>query len=126
MKNVFQILSSTDFQNELNSYRNFGKFSRIFGREMTIFLKEIGCTEIDITSGHYFINGYFIKGKSLLYFSTGDVRYRNTFYLEKLNTGKELKYYLPMLDMEKFKENIKHILLPEEIDNETSEQIEHT
>jgi hypothetical protein len=73
MKKVLTLLAN-GFESGSYVDENFKTFVRVFRTEITKELKKLGATDIKITSGHFYVSGFFKVGSQWFYLALSDVR----------------------------------------------------
>ena len=74
MKKTLKLLEQ-EFVSSSGLTRQFAEFARTFKSEVTKELKALGCQEIDIRRGHFYMSGFFKHGDQFWYLSIYDVRF---------------------------------------------------
>ena len=73
MKKTLALLAK-GFESSSQTTNEFKGFVRTFRSEVTKGLKTLGATDIKITSGHFYVSGFFKVGEQWYYLSLSDVR----------------------------------------------------
>lgn len=86
-----------EFESSSGKTSQFMEFHRVFKQEFKKLLKELGCTDIEIHAGHFYLMGFFKKGEQWWYFNTGDVRFKlqgSTMLIRKTESNTDYTGYV--------------------------------
>lgn len=73
MKQTLRLLKA-GFESSSSKTPEFMTFTKVFKKEFTSELKNIGATNIKFNVGHFYISGFFTVNCQAYYFSISDVR----------------------------------------------------
>ncbi len=106
-----------EFESSSGKTPQFMEFCRCFKQEFGKLLKGLGCTDIEIHIGHFYLMGFFKKGEQWWYFNTGDVRLKLVDGSMLIRTAENNKDYTGGINRsacmgteENFRETIQRII----------------
>lgn len=89
MKKTIALLAK-NFDSSSSLTPQFAEFFRMFKKEFTVLVKEIGGTDIRFSRGHFEVFGFFTaKTGQIYYFSLSDVRVFKSFMYRTANSYKD-------------------------------------
>jgi hypothetical protein len=93
MKKIAEALKQ-EFESSSGLTQQFADFYRLFKKEFTKVLKNLGAMEIRISRGHFYISGFFqLADGRIWYFSLGDVRWGSFRDKLLIRTAKSFEDY---------------------------------
>jgi hypothetical protein len=93
MKKIAEALKQ-EFESSSGLTQQFADFYRLFKKEFTKVLKNLGAMKIRISRGHFYISGFFqLADGRIWYFSLGDVRWGSFRDKLLIRTAKSFEDY---------------------------------